>query len=118
MAYFRTLFLLSLLFAVVLVISARASADNELGVARTQGGVQGDRHGGRRWHGGGGGHHCHYLHCKEGVHRDETHQTKTETETKSGETVSTNTNDNGDRHKPYKPYKPKPKHCKHWPHCH
>ncbi|CAA3017314.1 Hypothetical predicted protein [Olea europaea subsp. europaea] len=111
MAHFKTLFLLSLLCAVVLVISSRASVDNEPGVAQTQGGEQVDRHG------GGGGHHCHHPHCKEGVHGDETHQAETETETKSGETVNTNTNENGDGHKPYKPYKPKPKHCKHWPHC-
>ncbi|CAI9756840.1 unnamed protein product [Fraxinus pennsylvanica] len=110
MAHFKTLFLLSLLFAVVLVNSYRASADNEPGVAQTQGGAQVDNHGGgdgRRpiWR------RCRYPHCKEGVHGDETHQA--ETQTKSGETESTNTNESGDGHKPYKP-----KHCKYWPHCH
>ncbi|KAL2476051.1 endoribonuclease YSH1-like [Abeliophyllum distichum] len=101
MAHLKTLFLISLLFAVVLLISSKASARNDPGVAQTQGGAQVDR-----WHrGGGGGGHCHHPHCKEGAGGDETHQAETE---------STDTDEHGDKHKPYKP---KPKHCKHWPHC-
>ncbi|XP_022842959.1 uncharacterized protein LOC111366430 [Olea europaea var. sylvestris] len=75
MAHFKILLFLSLLFTIVLVFSSKASADNEPGVAQTQGGEQVDHH--------GGGWHCHRPHCKEGAGGDETHRAKTET--KSGE---------------------------------
>ncbi|KAL2495859.1 uncharacterized protein Fot_39616 [Forsythia ovata] len=101
MAHLKTLFLISLLFAVVLLISSKASARNDPGVAQTQGGAQVDK-----WHrGGGGGGHCHHPHCKEGAGGDVTHQAETE---------SADTDEHGDK---YKHYKHKPKHCKHWPHC-
>ncbi|KAL2495863.1 uncharacterized protein Fot_39620 [Forsythia ovata] len=126
MAHLKTLFLLSLLFAVVILISSKASADNEPGVAQTQGDAQvndwggggwrgggggggwrgggggggwrggggggGWRGGGGGWRGGGGGGGW------RGGAGDETHQAQTET--KSGETKSTNIDEHGDSHMP------------------
>ncbi|KAL2476063.1 Uncharacterized protein Adt_36799 [Abeliophyllum distichum] len=110
MAHLKTLFLLSLLFAVVILISSKASADNEPDIAQTQGGAQVDdwHGGGGVWQGGGGWEwrrcrypycrRCRYPYCREGAGGDETHQAQTET--KSGETKSTNIDEHGDKHMP------------------
>ncbi|KAI3456863.1 hypothetical protein Pfo_013526 [Paulownia fortunei] len=97
----KSLLLLGLLFAVILVISSDVVSARK-GVAETKGDVQVDGwHHEEHHH-----HHCHYPHCREeGGHEKETDDQHEEAETET----TKSTEAEGDGHHKEK--------CKHWPHC-